>query len=273
MSTPAQMKATVLGFYRDALAAGQLGTLQNLFSPDYQPRTAPLKDVPVLDSGLLALHERLQERGRIPHKVYRAIVDDDLVWVHARYDGMVPVAGADIFRFDASGRIAEHWNARQRIPQDAGRGDDRFTGGGSADLPMTDARRVEIKQILRNTMMEMWSKGNAALVPVFYDESYIQHNPDMPGGYRRIKEIMETEIPKYIQATNGPFPVNIHRMGAEGDLIFVHYSIFMAGINRNAGAKSTNVDVFRIGPHNKMIEHWDVLQMEVEPLPDDSTLF
>ena len=62
-------------------------------------------------------------------------------------------------------------------------------------------------------------------------------------------------------------------MGAEGDLIFVYYSIFMAGINRNAGARSTNTDIFRINDANKMIEHWDVLQMESEPLADDVTLF
>ena len=273
MPTTANLKSKVLGFYQDALANGKLDGLGTLFAEDYVPHTAPLKDVPVLDAGLLALRERLQERGRIPHRVYRAIADGDYVWVHARYDGAMPIAGADIFRFDTSGRIAEHWNSRQRIPQDVARGVDRFIGGGSAELPMSETRRAQIKGILRDTLMEMWSKGNAALVPTYYAESYIQHNPDMPGGYWRIKEVMETEIPKFIASSGGPYPVDIHRMGAEGDLIFVHYSNYMAGINRHAGARSTSVDVFRIGPENKMIEHWDVLQMEGEPLPDDSTLF
>lgn len=267
------LKAKVLGFYRDALTAGKLDGLGDLFASDYRPHCAPLADVPVLDAGLPALRERLRARGRLPHRVYRAIADGDCVWVHARYEGAVPIAGADIFRFDEHGRVAEHWNSRQRIPHDLERGVDRFAGGGDAELPTSEARRAHIKRILRDTLMEMWSKGNAALVPVYYDEAYIQHNPDMPGGYRRIRELLDTEIPKYIATTGGPYPVNIHRLGAEGDLIFVHYSNFMAGINRNAGVKASNIDIFRIGDHDRFIEHWDVLQMEGEPLPDDSTLF
>jgi predicted SnoaL-like aldol condensation-catalyzing enzyme len=130
-----------------------------------------------------------------------------------------------------------------------------------------------MKSTLTKVLLQIWGQGDAALVPVHYDESYIQHNLDMPGGYQRIKEIVETEIQRYITATGGPFPVDIHRMGAEGDLIFVHYSIFMAGINRKEGQRATNADIFRIGADDRMIEHWDVLQIEGEPLPDDKTLF
>jgi predicted SnoaL-like aldol condensation-catalyzing enzyme len=95
----------------------------------------------------------------------------------------------------------------------------------------------------------------------------------MPGGYVRIAEIVATEVRDYIERSGAPFPVTIHQMGAEGDLVFVYISIFMAGINRNAGMRSTNVDVFRFDDQGRTIEHWDVLQMESEPLPDHTTLF
>jgi predicted SnoaL-like aldol condensation-catalyzing enzyme len=65
----------------------------------------------------------------------------------------------------------------------------------------------------------------------------------------------------------------VHRIGAEGDFVFVHLSLFMAGINRNAGDRSTNVDIFRVDESGRMVEHWDVLEMESEPLPDATTLF
>jgi predicted SnoaL-like aldol condensation-catalyzing enzyme len=267
------LKAKTMDFYNNILATGHHDSLGELFSDTYAPYCALLKDVPVLEPGLKALHQRLARRGTVPHQVHRIIADGDYVFVQVKYDGAMPVAGADIFRFDGSGRIAEHWNSRQPIPQDTASGVDRFAGGGDASLPLTQERRGEIKKILTDVLLDMWGNGNAELVPIYYEKSYIQHNPDMPGGYDRIKEIVETEIKKYIKLTGGRFPVDIHLMGAEGDLIFVYYSIFMAGINRNAGARSTNTDVFRIGPNNRMIEHWDVLQMEGEPLPDDHTVF
>jgi len=266
-------KLTVMRLFSTVLAQGQLDGLDGLVSRSYVAHTAPLKDVVALTSGFDALKERLRPRGRTPHEVKRIISDGNYVCAHVRYEGAMPIAGADIFRIDEAGQIAEHWNSRQRLPHDLARGVDRFAGGGDASLPMSPTRRAEMKKIMTDVLVEMWSKGRQELVDVYYDPGYVQHNPDMPGGYHRIKEVVGTDIQKYIAATGGPFPVDVHLIGAEGDLIFVHYSIFMAGINRRAGARSTNLDIFRICAQNRMIEHWDVLQIEGEPLPDDSTLF
>jgi predicted SnoaL-like aldol condensation-catalyzing enzyme len=266
-------KQTVLRLFTSALAQGQVDALDSLVARSYLPHTAPLEDVVALTPGLDALKERLRQRGRTPHEVKRIIADGDYVCAHVGYDGAMPIAGADIFRIDEAGQVAEHWNSRQRLPHDLARGVDRFAGGGDASLPVSLARRTEMKRIMTEVLREVWSKGRRELVDVYYDPAYVQHNPDMPGGSRRIAEVVGTDIQKYIAATGGPFPVDVHLIGAEGDLIFVHYSIFMAGINRSAGARSTNVDIFRISAQNRMIEHWDVLQIEGEPLPDDNTLF
>lgn len=254
--------------FLDAVGAGRVDQLDALVAPDYQPRTPDLADVPSLAPGRDALRERLGTP--IPHQIYRMVEDGDLVFAHARYGD---VAGADIFRFDRDGRIAEHWNARQAILDDKARGVDRFAGGGDGEAAITVERRSEMKAVMTAILLDMWGKGDAALIPTFYDPAYIQHNPDMPGGYDRIREIVETNIRAYIDATGGPFPINIHRMGAGGDLIFVHYSIFMAGIGRKEGSRATDVDIFRIDAANRMIEHWDVLQIEGEPLPHPDTLY
>jgi predicted SnoaL-like aldol condensation-catalyzing enzyme len=47
----------------------------------------------------------------------------------------------------------------------------------------------------------------------------------------------------------------------------------LAGINRNAGESSTNVDIFGVDQSGLMIEHWDVLQMQGEVLPNSLTIF
>ena len=122
-------------------------------------------------------------------------------------------------------------------------------------------------------LVELWSQGNPALVAEYYAPGYIQHNADMPGGFARIREIVETDIVKYMAATGGAFPVDVHAMAAEGDIVCVYLSIFMAGINRHDGARSTNVDIFRVDRDGKMIEHWDVLEMDSEPVTNARTLF
>jgi predicted SnoaL-like aldol condensation-catalyzing enzyme len=273
VATPeAAHKLAVSEFYHDVLGAGQLGRLNALVASDYMPHVARFRTDVILGAGCAALAARLRTSGPIAHRLVRLVADGDLVFAHVKYPGAAPYAGVDILRFNAAGKIAEHWNVRQGLPKSGDQGEERF-----ASEVVTAASFARdptwLKARLRRVLMEMWGQGNAALVPEFYADSYIQHNADMPGGATRILEIVQQNIRQYIDASGGPFPIDIHALAAEGDIVCVYLSIFMAGINRHEGVRSTNVDIFRVDQQGRMVEHWDVLEMDSEPLESTQLLF
>ena len=61
-----------------------------------------------------------QAKG-IPCEVKRIAIDGDLAFIHVRYLNWLgkETAGVDIFRFNADGKIVEHWDVLQPVPETA----------------------------------------------------------------------------------------------------------------------------------------------------------
>lgn len=82
---------------------------------------------PIIPTGAAGLGnffaEVVKGRPKLHVKVHRIIASGDYVWAHVNFvnlysddDGDLGVAGVDIFRMDAEGRVLEHWDALQAVP-------------------------------------------------------------------------------------------------------------------------------------------------------------
>jgi predicted SnoaL-like aldol condensation-catalyzing enzyme len=61
----------------------------------------------------------IREAGSISCEVKRIAIDGDLAFVHVRYLAWAgkETAGVDIFRFNSDGKIVEHWDTLQPVPE------------------------------------------------------------------------------------------------------------------------------------------------------------
>lgn len=73
---------------------------------------------PLVADGIDGVMSFLKQAGRVPCEVKRVAIDGDLAFVHVRYLSLFgqETAGVDIFRFDAGGKIVEHWDVLQPVP-------------------------------------------------------------------------------------------------------------------------------------------------------------
>jgi predicted SnoaL-like aldol condensation-catalyzing enzyme len=91
---------------------GQAELLRGLVAGPY------IQHNPQLPDGVDAIIAFIKQSGGFPCEVKRIAIDGDLAFVHARYLNFAgrETAGVDIFRFDANGKIVEHWDVLQPVP-------------------------------------------------------------------------------------------------------------------------------------------------------------
>ena len=115
---PARNKARAIAFYERMFNdCDPRGAIEAHVGADYiqhNPHVATGAE------GFIAYFERMARE--YPGKrvtVKRAVAEGDLVVLHCHQEwpGGPDYAGIDIFRFDADGRIVEHWDVLQTVPE------------------------------------------------------------------------------------------------------------------------------------------------------------
>jgi len=113
MSTRAQIEETIHTLYDKVFNAGQADLLPGLIAGPY------IQHNPLFPNGPEPLMGYLKQTGSLPCEVKRMAIDGDQAFVHVRYLswGGKEHAGVDVFRFNDAGKIVEHWDVLQQVPE------------------------------------------------------------------------------------------------------------------------------------------------------------
>lgn len=211
-----------------------------------------------------ALHQQFPDAE---YDIKRVISEGDLVLVHSNVvmtPGTRGQAVFDIFRFQG-GKIAEHWDVGQNVPEGSANGNDMFS---TESWPRTEQPGAQWltaynKKLVTEAFDQLLVRKDLTAVDRYWGSEYHQHNPNIADGVAGVK----AGLGGYFEA----FPqlkVTPKRVIAEGDLVAVHSHYVNAPGERGQAI----VDLFRVRG-GKIVEHWDVLQDVPATSANDNGMF
>ena len=183
----------------------------------------------------------------------RAFEDGDKVFLQTVYNfaGAGEQVAFDIFRFDADGKIAEHWDNLAAKAEPNPSGHTQVDGYNSLeDLDKTEENRELIKNFLHDVMQ---SKAPEKTPSYFDGDTYIQHNTGIADGLSGLGAALEALGKQGIQMIYD----TVHQVLAEGNYVLA------VSEGSFGGALTSYYDLWRI-KDGKIAEHWDVMETIAE---------
>ncbi len=224
----------------------------------------------------MAASESDGDSSKWAHITDMLLVDGDLFAVmHRAYrspdkPGTIVV---DIWRVE-DGKIAEHWDVMQEIPD--GIPHDNGMGCGEArdyasvrahedsiqnptcGVPDPGSSKEQTLEYYQAYVDEVAQGDVISAIEKWIHPDYKQHSPVIADGKQGAIDYLQEEWGR----EDAPKPIlGEQRIIAEGDLALVHYLYELEG----TPTKEAHIDIFRF-TDGKMSEHWDVKQ----PIPETS---
>lgn len=186
----------------------------------------------------------------------RAFEDGDKVFLQTVYNfaGAGEQVAFDIFRFDETGLIAEHWDnlATKADPNPSGR--TQIDGTKELkDLNKTEGNRELVKNFLYDVMQ---GKRPEKTADYFDGDIYIQHNTGIADGLSGLGSALSALAEQGIQMIY----TTTHQVLAQGNYVLA------VSEGTYGGAPTSYYDLWRV-ENGKIAEHWDVM----ETIADEST--
>ena len=110
-------KQNAIAFYRTAYLGNPVDAVSKYVGDEYIQHNPDVADG---TEGFIEYFERMAREYPDKHITFvRAIAEGDLVALHTHqiWPGNDQYVTMDFFRFDANGKIVEHWDAIQQVPE------------------------------------------------------------------------------------------------------------------------------------------------------------
>ncbi len=179
----------------------------------------------------------------------RAYEDGDKVFLQTVYNfaGMGEQVAFDVFRFDADGKIAEHWDNL------AAKADPNPSGHTQIDnvAPVKDLDKTEAnRELVKNFLYDVMQGNNPQKTPGYFDgDKYIQHNTGIADGLSGLGAALASLAEAGIQMIY----TTVYQVLAQGDYVLaISEGTF-------GGAPTSYYDLWRV-ENGKIAEHWDVME-------------
>lgn len=240
----AENKAFVLEALENTLLAGDVDAVDQYFAEDIIQHNEMFADGIEAQKGVVGF---LAGSGDFKAEYVRVIADDDLVAVHARYEGFgeTPVIGFDVFRVE-NGKIAEHWD--NLIPEAAPNPSGRTQIDGATeitDLDKTEANKTLVEEFITKSLIE---HAEVNFTDYISPVTYAQHNPMVADGLEGFGAFMAQMAEQGISMDY----TQVHKVIGEGN--------FVLTLSEGAlgGEPTAFYDLFRLDD-GLIVEHWDVI--------------
>jgi predicted SnoaL-like aldol condensation-catalyzing enzyme len=258
-------KALVLHVFGQLFNRGNLAVIDTFVRPDY------IQHNPTLPTGAQALRDfvtGLKASYPDSHVVVKhALAEGNLVILHSNFvleNGSKGTAVFDIFRIQ-HGKIAEHWDVLQQVPDSTVNGHTMFSTLSTPRLPWPDphASTTATKQAGTALLTGITAHRDVTAYDRHATDPYYQHNPQLGDGITAAKQYFTSLFAAYPD-----FSGSTKRVIAEGDYVAVHSHIKLTADDPGLAV----VDLLRVR-NGKAVEHWDVVQPVPTTSANDNTMF
>lgn len=250
MADSASNKAFVLEALENTLLAGDVEAVDQYFAEDIIQHNEMFASGIEAQKGVVGY---LAGSGTFKAEYVRVIADDDIVAVHARYEGFgeTPVIGFDVFRVE-DGKIAEHWD--NLIPEQPKNPSGRTQIDGATaitDLDKTEANKAKVEEFITKALIQ---HEQVDFTQYINPTNYAQHNPMVADGLEGFGAFMAQMAEQGVTMDYS----KIHQVIGEGNFV-------LTLSEGTLGDEPTAFyDLFRL-EDGLIVEHWDV----IAPMPGE----
>lgn len=251
MADSASNKAFVLEALENTLLTGNPDAADQYFGTDIIQHNPDFANGIDAQKGVIGF---LAGADGFDAEYIRVIADDDIVAIHARYEGFGPTAmiAFDVFRVE-DGKIVEHWD--NLIPEAAPNpsGHTQIDGATQiSDLDRTEANKALVQDFITKALI---THEEINITDYISPVTYTQHNPVVADGLEGFGAFMGEMAAQGITMTYN----KVHQVIGEGN--------FVLAMSDGAIGDEPQAfyDLFRL-EDGLIVEHWDV----IAPMPTDA---